>query len=111
VPEVEYELRISADDPQSIEMQVISYDSEGENLAGVKVHVELAEATGSFAGDRQTTHIDLVTDSRGKAYFRWQAWPEATMPGDGVCLIKASWEGRDPFVFIERYREVWHGGV
>jgi hypothetical protein len=111
VPQIEYELQVAAEEPKPIEMQIISYDSEGENLAAVGVHVEMAGPDGSFAPDERATKLDLSTDARGKAYFRWHPWPAGEPPRDSVCLIKASWEGRDPFVFIERYREQWHGGV
>ena len=111
MPEVEYELQVAAEEDKPIAMQVVAYDSEGESLAGVRVHIEMVEAAGSFTADEQATSLDLITDSRGKAYFQWQDWPPNQPSHDVACVIRATWEGRDPFVFIERYRETWKGGV
>jgi hypothetical protein len=111
MPEVTYELRVQADEEQPVEMQIISYDSEGENLGGVGVRLEMLEPSGSFEAERQVTRLDLVTNARGKAYFRWHPWPQVNPPRDAVCVLRGTWDGWDPFVFIERFRETYDGGI
>ena len=106
MPEITYELTASAEEIGApIQMQVISYDAEGENLEGVTVHLELLEDNGSFDENTAVRRQEVVTDPHGKAYFVWRAWPPDRTQGDLVSPIRASWEGREPFVFIERFRE------
>ena len=111
MPEVNYDLKVAADEDDPVEMQIVSYDSEGENLAGVVVRLEMESPQGSFAADEALTRLSLVTNSRGKAYFAWHRRPQDAARADVVVELKATWEGLDPFVFIERFRETWHGGV
>ncbi|MPZ50813.1 MAG: hypothetical protein GEU75_16195 [Dehalococcoidia bacterium] len=106
MPEVSYELKVEADEEMPVRMQVISYDGEGENLPAVSVHLELATADGSLAedgssGESAARDLDVVTNTVGKAYFVWQRPPGQS--GEATSEIKATWQGSDPFVFIERF--------
>ena len=105
MPEITYELRVSAEEQAGpVQMQVISYDSEGENLPGVSVRLEIGGEDASLGSDGLVTRLNLVTNARGKAYFVWTRWPRTQPLREQVSLIKATWQGLDPFVFIERFR-------
>ena len=107
MPDLTYEIRIDDEDEERGEtraFQVIAYDGEGENLGGVVVRLEI-DANGSFEADSLVTRMQVTTNPRGKALLRWHEWPPGTAPADGVSRVKAAWEGQDPFVFIERFRE------
>jgi hypothetical protein len=106
MPEVIYELKIEDEERGApIAMQVIAYDSEGENLGGVAVTLDLTDepSNASLGSDAPVASQDVVTNPQGKFYF--SVYPTAGEFQVDTINIRATWTGTDPFVFIERFSE------
>jgi hypothetical protein len=104
MPDVTYDLEIEeAEREAPIAMQVICYDSEGENLANVAVTLELigAQSGASLSPDAKVLRQDIVTDARGKFYFH--VYPTSGRFEVDSVRLRGTWTGTDPFVFIQRF--------